>query len=462
MIKMTLARFAELSDCEYIGEKNIYFNRIILDSRKVRTGDLFVAVKGEKTDGHEYIGEAVNRGAVGVVSIGDPERILFEKVNYVFADNLESFLNKTAKVIRKHIGAKIIGITGSVGKTTTKDMLYTVLKEEYQVIKTEGNLNNELGLPITMSLANEETDYLILEMGMRGLGEIRYLCEMAEPDYGIITNIEPVHAEILGNIENIAKAKAEIADSIPREGALIINHKDREILEPFLVDSKAPVYTVGFEAEADFFIKDIVSEMEVITEYTIVNNAKQFNIKINAIGKHNIQNSAMVYALGKIIGVNNQSFNALENTLFSDMRFNVKEISGIKIINDAYNANLSSTSYSLDSLKKVTGNRKIFIFGDMFELGQYEKSGHEKIADKIIENKIDYVFLIGEKVQITYNKLLELGYEKDRVFIFEDKDNLVSLLEKYITKGDIILLKASRGMYLETIAKTLEEYLNVL
>ena len=462
MIRITLDNFAELLNCKYVGHKNIFFKRMILDSRKAEPGDLFLAVKGENADGHQYIKDAISKGAVGVVSFGGRGEIFSGEINCIFADNLERFLCQAARLIRKKTSARVIGITGSVGKTTTKDMLYSLLSFENKVIKTQGNLNNELGLPLTMSLADEETGYMILEMGMRGPDEIRYLCQMARPDYGIITNIEPVHAELLGSIENIARAKAEIAEEIPENGALIINFKDKDILEPFLKKCRAPIYTVGFDPDADYFIERILTASENISEYIIKNKQKRYKVQINAIGKHNIQDSAMVFALGRIIGVNDLAFDALKDISFSEMRFDIREVSGIKIINDAYNANPSSTSYSLDSLRNVEGKRKIFVFGDMFELGQYEKKGHEKIAEKIIENNIDYVFLVGERARFTYNKLIETGYENQRAFFFQNKEELLSTLKKCVSKGDVILLKASRGMHFETIAKDLEEYLNVL
>lgn len=464
MIKISLKEFALLLGYEYQGEDDIFFNKVVLDSRKIEAGDLFVAIKGETTNGHQYISKAIEKGGVGVVSLGG-EDIILEKTNTLTdkkADTLEDFFYKTAKIIRKRVKSKVIGITGSAGKTTTKDMLYAVLKKEYDVVKTEGNLNNELGLPMTMSKANEKTDYMILEMGMRGLGEISYLVQISGADYGIITSIEPVHAELLGSIENIAKAKAEIAESIPTNGCLIISYKDKDILKPYLKDLKGKLITVGFSKNADYYIKEIISEKENFTEFILKNKNDERKIKINTPGRQNVQNAALVCALGDFINIKEESFSGLMDVEFSEMRFNIKEVSEVKIINDAYNANPAATCFSLESMGKVTGERKLFVFADMFELGDYEKVGHEQVAIKALEVGVDYIFLLGKNIAYTYDKLKEINYNMDHVFKFEEKSNLLEKLKETIQKKDVILLKGSRGMHLEEIDKDIKEYLNVL
>ncbi len=421
MIKLSLKDYAFLLGYEYQGDEEIYFNRIILDSRKVISGDLFLAVKGEETDGHKYISQALENGAVGVLSLGENQDVLLEKANYIIGnakDTIEEVFYKTGKIIKSKSKAKIIGITGSVGKTSTKDMLYAVLKKEFQVIKTEGNYNNELGLPMTMTKADENTDFMILEMGMRGLGEISYLSEIAEPDYGIITSIEPVHAELLGSIENIAKAKSEIAEKISQQGCLVINYKDKNLLMPNLNKFKGKIITVGFSKEADYFIKEITNEEEKGTEFILESKDNERKIRINVLGNHNVQNAAAVTALADYIGVNEKSLEGLQEVDFSEMRFSIKEVADVKIINDAYNANPSSTSFALESLSKIKGNRKIFIFADMFELGDYEKEGHERIGLKAKEEKVDIIFLLGDKVSYTYDKLRKINYNMKNFFFF--------------------------------------------
>jgi len=465
MIKLSLKDYAFLLGYEYQGDEEIYFNRIILDSRKVISGDLFLAVKGEETDGHKYISQALENGAVGVLSLGENQDVLLEKANYIIGnakDTIEEVFYKTGKIIKSKSKAKIIGITGSVGKTSTKDMLYAVLKKEFQVIKTEGNYNNELGLPMTMTKADENTDFMILEMGMRGLGEISYLSEIAEPDYGIITSIEPVHAELLGSIENIAKAKSEIAEKISQQGCLVINYKDKNLLMPNLNKFKGKIITVGFSKEADYFIKEITNEEEKGTEFILESKDNERKIRINVLGNHNVQNAAAVTALADYIGVNEKSLEGLQEVDFSEMRFSIKEVADVKIINDAYNANPSSTSFALESLSKIKGNRKIFIFADMFELGDYEKEGHERIGLKAKEEKVDIIFLLGDKVSYTYDKLRKINYNMKNVFFFNDRTQLLEQIKKIIQKGDVILLKGSRGMHLEKTEKEIEEFLNVL
>lgn len=465
MIKISLKEFADILGYQYQGEEDIYFNKLVLDSRKADSGDLFVAVKGDNTDGHKYIDMALKNGVSGVVSIGGSEEIILEKTNYITVperDSLEEFLKKAGEVIKSKISSKVVGVTGSVGKTTTKDMLFSVLKKEYKVIKTEGNFNNELGLPITMSRADENTDWMILEMGMRGPGEIRYLADIAKPDYAIITSIEPVHAEVLGSIENIAKTKAEICEGISENGFVIINFKDKELLTPCLEKCKGKIYTVGYSSKADFFIKDINNINEKTTQFSLINGKRKRVLNVNASGRHNVQNAAAVTAFCDLAGINEEALLGLNEIEFSEMRFNQKEISDVKIINDAYNANPSSTCFSLETLTNIKGKRKIFIFADMFELGDYEKTGHEQVAEKIVETQVDLIFLLGEKVSYTYDKLGKINYNMSNVFFFKEKNKLLEKIKEVINKGDVILLKGSRGMHLEEVEKGIEEFLNVL
>lgn len=465
MIKISLREYALLLGYEYQGEKDVFFNKLVLDSREVEPGDLFVAIKGEVTDGHVYINQALEKKAVGVISFGGEKNIFLEKTNYIITnkdDSLEDFFSKTGRIIKSRIKSKVIGITGSVGKTTTKDMLFSVLEKEWKVIKTEENYNNELGLPLTMSKADEKTDWMILEMGMQGLGEIRYLSEIAKPDYGIITSIEPVHAELLGSIENIAKAKAEISETIFEKGCLIINFKDKDLLNPFLKEFKGKLITVGFSKESDYYIKEIICETENQTEFILERKNKEMKIKINAIGRHNVQNASAVCALGEFIGIKKSSLAALNEVKFSEMRFKIKEISGVKVINDAYNANPSSTCYSLESLTKVKGKRKLFVFADMFELGDYEKEGHEQVGERSFEIGVDKIYLLGEKVNFTYDKLKKINYNMKNVFKFNERTELLLKLKEEIQKGDVILFKGSRGMHLEEIVNEIEEFLDVL
>lgn len=465
MMRISLKNYANLLGYEYQGEEEVYFNKLVLDSRQVKPGDLFLALKGDNTDGHKYINKALENGAVGVVSLGKNQEIFLEKTNYIFVkkdDSLEEFLYKTGVIIKNKSKSKIVGITGSVGKTSTKDILYSVLKKEWNVIRTEGNFNNELGLPITMTNANEETDWMILEMGMRGLGEIRYLTEIAPPNHAIITSIEPVHAEILGNLENIAKAKAEITEKITEDGSLVINFKDKNILDPFLKDFKGKLITVGFSSQADYYIKEIIEENEKTTKFVLKNKERERIVKINTLGRHNMQNAALVCALGDFIGIKETSLLGLMEVEFSEMRFKITEISGMKIINDAYNANPSSTCFSLESLSKIEGKRKLFVFADMFELGDYEKLGHQEVGLKASELGVDMIFLLGEKVCYTYDKLKEINYNMENVFYFKDSNKLLTTLKEKIQKDDVILLKGSRGMQLENTEKEIKEFLNAL
>lgn len=463
MIKISLKDFAKALDYQYQGDNQVYFSQIVLDSRKIEKDSLFLAIKGDKSDGHDFIEQAIEKGAVGVISFNNGQRLLLTKTNYIFAretDSLEDFFKRTAEFIRAKITGQVIAITGSVGKTTTKDMLYAILNKDASVIKTEENYNNELGLPMTMTRADENTKWLILEMGMRGKGEIAHLAQMARPKYGIITSIEPVHAELLGSLENIAAAKAELAAFLPEDGCLIINYKDREILAPYLKDCFAKILTVGFAQEADYHIKNISSHEGLSASFILRSKNKEIKINLNLPGKHNVQNAAMASALVDFLGLNQELLQGLEDVQYSQMRFKIREKAGVKIINDAYNANPASTCFSLDSLQKMQAKRKIFIFADMFELGPYEISGHEQVAEKINQVKPDYLFLLGEKVLHTYDKLKKINYNMEEVFTFKEKEAMHAKIKDILQAGDLLLLKGSRGMQLEESEKEIEAFLN--
>lgn len=462
MIKISLKDFAKELNYKYQGQEEIYFSQIVLDSREVTEGSLFVAVKGQETDGHRFIDQALKKGAVGVVSFSGQD-LLLSKTNYVFAneeESLEEFFKKTGKLIKRRSQAKIIGITGSVGKTTSKDMLYSILKRQAPTIKTEGNFNNELGLPITMSRSDESTSWMILEMGMRGRGEISYLVDIAQPDHAIITSIEPVHAELLGSLEDIAAAKAEIGEQLSSQACLVINYKDREILLPHLKDCKAQIITVGFAKEADYFIEELITADQLTSSFLLKSREKTKEIKINIPGRHNVQNAAMVSALADFLGIDDRDLEGLSETQYSQMRFNLKEKQGVKIINDAYNANPASTSFALETLDRIEAKRKLFVFADMFELGAYEVSGHEEVAHKISQIKPDYIFLLGDRVAHTYDKLRKINYNMEGVFIFKEKNDLHAKIKDILETGDLILLKGSRGMQLEETEKEIEAFLN--
>lgn len=463
MIKISLKEFAQALDYQYQGEENVYFSQIVLDSRKVEKGSLFLAFKGEKSDGHNYISQALQKGAVGVLSFKSGQKLLLSKTNYLFVkegDSLEDFFRKTAQLIREKIKGQVIAITGSVGKTTTKDMLYSILSADASVVKTEENYNNELGLPMTMTRADETTNWLILEMGMRGQGEIAYLAQLAKPQYGIITSIEPVHAELLGSLENIAAAKAELAPFLPENGCLIINYKDKDLLAPYLLDCRAQIITVGFAQEADFYIYDVDSQDGLTSSFSLRNKNKEVKININLSGMHNVQNAAMSSALIDFLALDPSLLEGLAHTDYSQMRFKINEKAGVKIINDAYNANPASTCFSLESLQKIQAKRKIFVFADMFELGSYEISGHEQVAEKIKQVKPDFTFLLGHKVLHTYDKLKKINYNMEGVFCFSDKEAMHAKLRDVLQEGDAILLKGSRGMQLEESEKEIEAFLN--
>lgn len=457
MLNISLIDLAKILGARYQGEANIFPLGVAIDSRKVQPGDLFFALPGEKVDGHDFVEKAFENGAIGAV-ISDPSRLknLRHKNLLICKDTLDT-LQRMAKLIRENCNIPVIAITGSTGKTTTKDLLYSILEQSFKTIKTEGNYNNELGLPLTLCRLDKSHEALVLEMGMRGLGQIDFLCELAQPNYGVITNIGFTHAEILGSQEKIAEAKAELLKNLPVKGLAVLNYGDKKLLEPFLRNCQAQVLWFGTEAEADFRIKEILELTESKTTFILAYNNEEHLIDLNIPGEHNVFNAVAAIGISLNLGIQWSLIKkGLANIELTKMRLEIEaNKEGVKIINDTYNANPQSMEAALKVLKNVQGHRKIAVLGDMYELGIYEKEGHKKIGTIAHNLDIDFLITVGKLGQLIGQGALQAGLEKSRVLIIENNTLAVKALRDIITKDDVILVKGSRGMKMEEIVQEL-------
>ena len=402
---------------------------VIMDSRKVQKGDLFFAIN----NGNQYINEVLEKGASVVVAdnyLGDDKRV-FKVLNTV------EFMQKFAKEYREALGLKVIAITGSNGKTTTKDMIYSVLSRKYRTKKTEGNYNNHIGLPFTILQLEEKDEVVVLEMGMSGFGEIDLLSSIAKPDIGVITNIGDSHLEFLKTRENVFKAKTELLNYVSSENTYIIG--DDQYLKN-VVGNK-----IGFNRENNFVIEDFIDSNDGMS-FKVENS--EYTLNLN--GKHNALNAGMAIAIGKRFDLTSEEIKeGLKNLHLTPMRFQKIEKEDLIYINDAYNASPISMEYSLNTFDKLYNNmKKIVVLGDMLELGEKEIEFHREIIEKALSIKCDKIYLYGERMKKAYD-LLE---KNDKIRCFNNKEDIVKLIANEIEKI-AVLLKGSRGMKLEEIIK---------
>ena len=426
---------------------NVEITGIAIDSRKVKQGDLFIPFLGENVDGHNYIESAFEKGAAASLSLKDD---FVSDNNIIYVDDSYEAIQTLAKHYLEGLNAKTIAITGSNGKTTTKDIITSVLSTKYKVHKTQGNFNNELGVPITILAAPEDSEILVLEMGADGFGQLDFLSKLVEPNYTVITNIGESHIEFFKSREGIAKAKFEITNGMKKDGYFVYNGD--EVLLKTLVDSSE----INATSCGENSYNDIILE-----NYTITRDKIDFKLNIsdeqyftNLKGKHNLYNIMFATAIASKIGLTNEEIRkAIENTVeITGMRLQsipYKEDS--LIINDAYNASPTSMKAGIDVVSSYDDfDYKTLVLGSMFELGPNEVNYHGEVGEYISENTndIDLVISVGELAE---NITKQIKNDKIKTLHFPTTTEVSEYLKNNKHKNEVILFKASRSMKLETI-----------
>ena len=432
---------------------NTEINKFSIDSREIDENTFFIPLKGEKADGHDYIKGAFEKGAIGTFTSRDIESIP-GKIIIKVEDTLEALQNFAKNFRIQNNEIPLVAITGSVGKTTTKDMVYSVLSKKYNTLKTKGNFNNNIGMPLTLVNYKSE-EIIVLEMGMNNLGEISFLSNIAKPNIGIITNVGNSHIGNLGSRENILKAKLEILDGMSEEGILIIN-KDNDMLST-VENVNQKIITFGIETDADFRAYNINVGND-FTSFNIKEDGKEYLVKLNLVGEKLVYNALAAWIIGKIYDVSIEDrIRALENTEFTKMRMNIKNLNNKILIDDCYNASPESMKVAIEALAKQISRRKIAILGDMLELGEYSSKLHMLVGENVAKNKIDKLLITGEFANSIKDGAIKYGMKEEDIIIFNNTDEIAENIEKYINEEDAILIKASRGMKFEKIVKILEE-----
>ncbi len=438
------------TNAEYNGS-NIEFAGLTTDSRAVQAGELFVAFSGETFDGHNYCAKAVELGATGVLVSKDvtglPEGVAVFKV----PDTLKAFQEIARAYRRSFDDLKVFAITGSNGKTSTKDLLAACLGAKYNVVKTQGNFNNEIGLPKTLLNITADTDIAVVEMGMRGLGQIAELCEIAEPDSGLISNVGETHMELLGSMENIGKAKGEIVENLPADGFAVLNG-DNEFVVAAVTKTKAKVVFFGLGEECDYRGSDIVTT-GLGTTFTCTEKAtgKTVKVKLQLIGEHNVYNALSAIAGAACYGVSLEaSAKALATARLTGSRQEIIYIGDITFINDAYNASPASMEAALKTLaeanKAAKNSRTIAVLADMLELGNISEDGHRRVGRWAVETGTDFILTYGDEAAYIADEAKKLGGNAQHC---ADRQEAANVLRTIANAGDIILLKGSHSMQVD-------------
>ncbi len=421
-------------------EKRIVITGFSTDTRKLKPGDLFIAVKGENFDGGDFVEQAMVKGAAGAVTA---KSLNMEGV-LVVEDPIKA-LGSLASALRDSLDIPVIAVTGSSGKTTAKDMIVCVLSEKLNVHSTRGNLNNHIGMPVTLLKTEKSHEVCVLEMGMNARGEIDYLSQIAKPDFGVITNIGTAHIGNLGSKEEIFKAKTELIGSIKKGGCLFINGDD-EYLSGLSHIGGVEIFKFGTCESNNIKAENFTKTHNGFYEFTVAGTV----IDLNVPGKHNVFNALAAIAVAKRLGIENKDIKAgLLKYSGSEMRLNVSLLSGVRIIDDSYNANPKSMEAALDVLGDFEG-RRIAVLGDMLELGSFSEESHIDIGRQAAE-KADLLLFCGKEAQNYKKGAIASGKSEKDIHTFDSSDEAGEFIADMVKKGDTVLLKGSRGMNMENV-----------
>lgn len=430
---------------------------IVIDSRKANRDNAFVAIIGENLDGHKFIDSAYDNGCrTFIISDKNVELpIRKDVINVILVEDTQLAMGYMSTYYKEKFNIPYIGVTGSVGKTTTRDMIYSALTGKFNAHKNVGNLNNHLGVPLTLFELNKDHECAVIEMGMSHFKEIEYLADMVHPQIGVISNIGLSHVENLGSQEGILEAKLEITKNFDKNNTLIVNGDDR--LLATLKNKKLPykLKTFGFNKDNDIYCeKYSTTRTNISFDCNIEGKTESFTVP--TVGEHNILNAMSAILVSLELGLNlNEIRNGLERYTATGMRLDIVESEKYTVINDCYNASPDSMKSALKVLNTFD-TRKVAILGDMFEMGNMAEIGHRQVGSAVVENA-DLLITIGNDSKYIGDESVSLGFNKNKVFHFYTKEDLFNQIDSIIEKDDTILVKASRGMKLEEIVERLLE-----
>lgn len=439
-----------------VGDENTIFDNFSKNSKEIEEGDFYLGFKGENTNGSIFFEEALEKGAKGCI-IQDVEVTKEHVEKYkdkviIKVEDVVTAVQEIAKLKRSLYNIPVIAVTGSVGKTSTKDIVASVVAQKYKTLKTEGNYNNHIGLPLTiLKLRNHEA--LVLEMGMNHFGELSVLTKIAKPTVAVITNVGTAHIGILGSRENILKAKLEILEGLQDGGRVIINN-DNDLLHSWYEENKDKydVVTYGVDNDSDYMAEDIIYT-ESGSKYILKGENK--NVIVPVGGNHFVQNSLCAIAVGKVNEIKTDMIiDGIEKFELTKRRMDISKLeNGVTIINDCYNANFDSMKAAIEYLGKLKNRRKIAVLGDMLELGEFSRELHEKVGEEVAKNGIDILVTVGEEAKFIASAARKSQMKQENIVESDSNIDAIKVIKNIIRENDTILFKASNGMHFDEIIK---------
>lgn len=442
------------------GNENLAFENLCKDTRELQQGQIYLGFQGERFNGSTLYEQALEKGAIACILQGVDvnQEVLAKYPNstIVMVENVVKAMQELASYKRSLYHIPVVAITGSVGKTSTKDMVASVLSQKYKVLKTQGNYNNEIGLPLTvLSLKNEEA--MVLEMGMNSFGEISVLTNIAKPDIAVITNIGTAHIGMLGSRENILKAKLEILEGLNSQGTVIINY-DNDLLHNWYENEKNHyhILTYGLQQDSNILGKNAIFEENGSKCQAIIDN-DTYEVSIPVGGEHFISNSLCALAVAKVLNIPIEgALKGIAQFELTKKRMEIKKSkNGATIVNDCYNANYDSMKAALDYVGKLPNKRKIAVLGDMLELGEYSKELHQKVGKEVAKNKIDLLICVGKEVTYMAQQAIADGMQKDNIFLCSNNEEAIQILKQKLQPEDVVLLKASNSLNFTQICEAI-------
>ena len=461
MLSLKLKEIVEAVDGKIMqGNPEHVVNNLTIDSRRVKPGDLFFAIVGENNDGHNFIPEAVDNGAKVVITSRSIKP--YSGVAIVLVRDTTLALQDLALIVRERIkDLKVIGITGSAGKTTTKDIMASIISQEKKALKSKGNFNNEYGLPLSILDLEGSEEVAILEMAMRHKGDISRLAEIAKPEIGVITNIGPAHLENLKTIENVASAKSELLTGLKAGGIAVLNYDDEYIREMVNKFKDLNKITISLKDEAVDYYADQIEFIKNGEEsrFRVHEEDDSYTLEMDRAGEHNIYNALAAIAVARVLDISWDSIkNGLKDIEVTELRQEIRNLDGVKIINDSYNANPLSMKAGIDSLINIEGDRKIAVLGAMLELGRIENAAHREIGKYLYKNGIDVLVGVGNMGEFIAEGAIEAGMAEQNIYVYKTNEDAASFLNNIMKSGDAILVKGSRALEMEEIVDLLMEY----
>ena len=427
------------------------FSGVSIDSRTIKEGELFVALKGERFDGHEFLMNAMEKGRGAIVST--PSAVAFKGKTIVYVRNTLRSLQDIAHYMRMKRGVTVIGVTGTNGKTTTKELIASMLGRGHRVVKNSGNLNNHIGLPLSMTRMGEQDEYAVMEMGASIRGDIKELCAIAAPEYGVITNIGPGHLEGFGNLENVRETKLELFDAVR---TIAVNADDGFLMEGITQrdrENGPKVITFGIVNRADVSAKDIVLEKRRSLFTLCLKDAQCGEIALHVNGRFNIYNALAAASVCSALGVGADDIAAgIRSFTGVPMRLEMKELFGATVISDVYNANPASMEEAIKELVRLRKRRAVAVLGDMLELGAYAEEAHRNLGKWMSQLPVDVLIAVGTMMAMAAEEFsAKNGHSRRMTMTARDSSEARRILLSVCSEGDTVLVKGSRGMHMEKI-----------